>query len=175
MYPSHRKRSLSSVGKQNENFNEHFSQDLLMSTPHMERNSYSYIHPSVLKKKSPLLHNFQNVFQWDNTLHVLNLKASPEHFPSYKWPQVLFSEAGPTADEAAGGVSCGTRWHTYGIRWARVKECETQALFTSTYSDRSGKHVEKPRGSWEDSCHFSLPHFFPFRDQDGRKLQKQCP
>ena len=49
MCPSHRKRSLLSVGKQDENFNEHVSQDLLMSTPHMERNSYSYIHPSVLK------------------------------------------------------------------------------------------------------------------------------
>lgn len=53
-------------------------------------------------------------------------------------------------------MSCGTRWHTCGIRRPRVKECETQALFTSTYSDRSGKHLEKPRGSWEDSCHFSL-------------------
>ena len=50
-YPSHRKRSLLSVGKQDENFNEHFSQDLPMSTPHMERNNYNYIHPSVLKKK----------------------------------------------------------------------------------------------------------------------------
>lgn len=37
-----------------------------------------------------------------------------------------------------------------------MNEGETQALFTSTYSDRSGKRLEKPHGSWGDSCHFSL-------------------
>lgn len=51
MYLSRRKRSLFSVGKQNENFNQHFSQNLLMSVLHMEKNSYSYIRPSILKEK----------------------------------------------------------------------------------------------------------------------------